>query len=89
MAAGVSVSHGEIFMSCYCSGCGQTFAGITIFDKHRVNDPGHPEHPHYGRRCLTPDEIRALGSELVNGAWNTPMSDQQRVWIAKQRRKRA
>ena len=58
-----------------CGGCGQQFGGLSTFDRHRVGS-FTDEHPHYGRRCLTADELRALGFELRAGIWKSPMSQE-------------
>ncbi len=54
-----------------CRACGEHFAGLSYFERHRIGAFTN-EHPHYGRRCRTPDEMRAIGLELVNGAWRDP-----------------
>ena len=46
--------HGPGSTWCECAGCGSGFGGLTLFDKHRVGQPGE-------RRCLTADEITARG----------------------------
>ena len=38
---------------CHCAACHATFAGVTIFEMHRVGD-------FHGRRCLTPIEMACL-----------------------------
>jgi hypothetical protein len=59
----------------YCVSCGRDFSGDTIFDLHRVGvhaydypeglklDPPRED----GRRCLEPDEMRALGWRPMGG----------------------
>jgi hypothetical protein len=48
----------------YCASCGQDFASVRAFDRHRT---GSHEH---GRRCLEADEMRAAGLELDSrGRW--------------------
>lgn len=64
-----------------CAACGQDFAGLTYFDKHRVGtfeyslteglrlDPPRED----GRRCLTRDEMLELGLALdKSGRWTDP-----------------
>ncbi|WP_439332433.1 FDXHR family putative zinc-binding protein [Saccharopolyspora antimicrobica] len=40
---------------CHCSGCHQTFSGVTAFDKHRNRS-----------KCREPSK---LGLVIVNGIW--------------------
>lgn len=44
-----------------CQGCKEYFNSNFAFDKHRTGKHGH------GRRCMTPDEMRAKGM-LMNQA---------------------
>lgn len=57
----------------HCSGCHQTFEGLTLFDAHRVtNDDGT-------RSCLNPAEMTYYGQTptLENSTWRGPkMSDE-------------
>lgn len=39
---------------CECVACGEGFAGLRLFERHRVGSPG--EH-----RCLAADEMTACG----------------------------
>jgi hypothetical protein len=55
-----------------CGGCGQQFGGLSTFDRHRVGK-FTGEHTHYGRRCLTAEELRTLGYELRADIWRRPM----------------
>ena len=43
-----------------CSVCGERFVSVATFDQHRVGRVTD-EHPHYGRSCLVPRDIAALG----------------------------
>jgi hypothetical protein len=59
-----------------CSGCGRDFGSVTAFDRHRVGryaysaDRDHPD----GRRCLTGNELAALGMTLDRlGRWRLPV----------------
>jgi len=61
-----------------CGACGEDFAGISLFDRHRVGKHAFdfsPEHPD-GRRCLTADEMTALGWErdTQRDLWRDPAS---------------
>ncbi len=66
-----------------CTGCGQDFASVSAFDRHRVGaymytharaharglelDPPRDD----GRRCLDADEMRAAGMERDSrGRWS-------------------
>ena len=52
-----------------CSACKQQFTTTSNFDFHRVGE-FKDEHPDYGRRCLSPDEMYILGMKQNNqGAW--------------------
>jgi hypothetical protein len=51
--------------TCQCAACEEFFLSVSGFDMHRVGDPDR-------RRCLTPDEMRALGmSKNAGGLWIT------------------
>lgn len=53
----------------HCWGCHQSFTGTTAGDKHRVGKHSVFEGPKR-RRCLTPDEMRAIGMEQNDrGVW--------------------
>jgi hypothetical protein len=56
-----------------CSACGAQFAGLGYFEKHRIGDYANG-HPHYGRRCRSPEEMRALGLDNAqdDGLWRDP-----------------
>lgn len=55
---------------CQCGGCGQYFAGITGFEKHRTGAYGSD------RRCMTVAEMAEAGLvETVAGWWTVPMSE--------------
>jgi hypothetical protein len=46
-----------------CTSCGQVFASISAFDKHRIGKHDYlysPERPD-GRRCRAPAELGVLG----------------------------
>ena len=49
----------------HCTACHQTFAGTRAGDRHRVGE--FPD----GRRCLTADEMLAVGLKLTDrGVWS-------------------
>lgn len=53
-----------------CQGCKEYFNSNTAFDKHRTGKHGH------GRRCMTTDEMTALGmSKNQAGFWITQAYD--------------
>ena len=64
-----------------CSGCGENFNSVTMFDKHRV---GKHEYTFAegqaissmiidGRRCLDTDEMDQKGwSRNIHGKWSDP-----------------
>ena len=55
-----------------CEACGQQFAGLVYFDKHRTGKFTE-EHPSYGRKCLSPAEMREIGLELnAKNQWHDP-----------------
>lgn len=67
--SGLSVAH--------CAGCGRTFSGTTLFDRHRTNA---------GERgkCLDPNTLTARDGtkvcEFRDGMWRFPgMSDADKV----------
>jgi hypothetical protein len=48
---------------CECANCGQGFGGVTLFDAHRVGDPGD-------RRCLSVGEMAVRGwTQDAKGLW--------------------
>ena len=51
----------------HCPACCQTFNSDAAGDRHRVGDH------HDGRRCLTPDQMRARGMVEVGGVWVTSL----------------
>lgn len=61
-------------MSCQCAGCGGHFRTVGRFDAHRVGRHGVEAGP-TRRRCLTTDEMLALGWRLNGlGAWVAPLA---------------
>lgn len=57
-----------------CSGCGQDFTSLRLFDAHHVGDFAldWPENSK-GRRCLDSDEMQAMGWERnARGRWVDP-----------------
>jgi hypothetical protein len=48
--------------ACHCSGCHQTFAGITGFDKHRKYS-----------KCVSPSTVGLVLNE--SGLWARPETD--------------
>jgi hypothetical protein len=63
---------------CRCSVCGHRFNSGTAFDKHRVGDFGAA-----GRRCRSPDEMRAAGMATnAAGCWiseSMPISEKKPI----------
>ena len=61
-AAGVpgQAADGGVTRRCCCGACGLFFSSVSSFDKHRTGDQE-------ARRCLSPDEMLALGM-VVNAA---------------------
>jgi hypothetical protein len=61
-----------------CRACGEDFAGVSAFDKHRVGVHAYSwslEHPD-GRRCLIGEELLEAGMELdTRGRWRIAVSD--------------
>lgn len=61
---------------CQCSACGHYFGSVTVFDRHRVGEHG------VNRRCLSGDEMSALGWERnERGFWITRRLEAARVAI--------
>ena len=60
---------------CRCHACGEHFQSASAFEMHRVGEFDRIP-PHYGRRCLTPVEMRAkdMGT-TVDGRWWTTTRD--------------
>lgn len=53
-----------------CSGCGEDFNGVSLFDQHRVGKHG------VDRRCLTTDEMLARGwRRNRSGRWTGGLLD--------------
>lgn len=53
----------------HCGGCHETFASLSLFDRHRVGDHGAD------RRCLNPAEMTDSGAPLAqdeHGTWYSP-----------------
>ena len=48
-----------------CNACGESFAGLSYFEKHRIG-PFTNEHPHYGRRCLSRDEMEDMDAAEID-----------------------
>jgi len=67
---------------CRCTACGLSFKSTSAFAAHRRGDFTR-EAPHYGRRCLTADELTAKGyAPNERGFWRGArpshwVSDQQ------------
>jgi hypothetical protein len=51
----------------HCASCHQTFSGTSTGDAHRVG----PHEPSELRRCLSPDELRALGLWATTNPYGT------------------
>jgi hypothetical protein len=61
---------------CRCPVCGEPFNTAAGFDKHRVGQHGTDD-----RRCLNPDEMRALGmARAHSGFWVTRLQDEAALW---------
>ncbi len=62
-----------------CAGCGEFFNSTTAFDKHRTGPFGRASGPSQ-RRCMTPDEMRAIGmTRPHHGFWiSEPMSAEEK-----------
>ena len=49
---------------CECTACGECFAGLSLFDQHRVGEHGH------GRCCRSPQEMTGKGwTKNRHGRW--------------------
>ena len=48
---------------CHCSGCHETFSGITTFDSHRVSNTGRG-------KCKSPNHMGLEQNE--KGVWSIP-----------------
>ncbi len=53
--------------TCHCSGCHETFTGLTAFDQHRTGS-----HTHSTRRCLPPAEAGLQDARRNYPCWGTP-----------------
>jgi hypothetical protein len=80
-----------------CRGCGQDFAGLTLFDQHRVGVHAHTlteglrmDPPREdGRRCLTVDEMQVRGwKQDRQGRWRGA-APESRVWASGKRKSAA
>jgi hypothetical protein len=59
---------------CQCPACGEYFASVTVFDRHRVGDFASGEQPS-SRRCLTVAEMMAQEwPKNGKGFWLRPVS---------------
>jgi hypothetical protein len=61
-------------MQAKCGSCGKTFGGLTGFDAHRVGKHTSTG-PHYGRRCLSDDELSSKGYRNIKGLWRSERGD--------------
>jgi hypothetical protein len=64
-----------------CRACGEDFAGLSAFDRHRVGTHGYRWSPDRedGRRCLIGDELLEAGMELDSkGRWRIVLTDEKR-----------
>jgi hypothetical protein len=80
-----------------CAGCGQDFAGLTLFDAHRVGKHAYTsteglrmEPPREdGRRCLSPDEMLERGwKQDQHDRWRGPAAESP-VWALGKRKSAA
>jgi hypothetical protein len=69
-----------------CHACGKLFGGLTGFDAHRAG-AYTGEHPHYGRHCLSDDELRAKGYTLSDGVWRMPIDEADKAALAQLRKR--
>jgi hypothetical protein len=76
---------------CPAHGCGQVFASLSAFGRHRVGVHAYTlseglrmEPPREdGRRCLDTEEMEALGWRRDSrGIWKLPLSEAQRERLA-------
>jgi hypothetical protein len=83
--------------ACSAHGCGQVFASLSGFDRHRVGVHAYTlteglrmEPPRYdGRRCLDTEEMEAWGWHQDNrGCWKLPLSNAQEHRLAGMRAER-
>jgi hypothetical protein len=59
-----------------CPACKEKFTALSGFDAHRVGSHT-AAHPHYGRSCLTPEQLRAKGYVLGARGWGIPLTQEQ------------
>ena len=77
------------FKTVHCTGCHQTFTGISAFDKHRTGShtdsgellidktTGEPRGP---RRCLPPGDVDLTDAGRGYPCWGDPAGDNR--WTA-------
>lgn len=53
-----------------CGACKKKFATLALFDEHRVGEYTNV-HPHYGRSCLTDQDMKDRGYSQYQGVWTT------------------
>lgn len=68
-------------MATSCSACGKDFNSLGGFEQHRVGKYTN-EHPHYGRRCLTTEELVEMGMVERGGTWRMPSDEGRAAWLA-------
>lgn len=67
-----------------CRACGETFQSLSGFDEHRIGkyekrDEKGKVKQRYTRRCLAPDEMRAIGlATNERGRWGHPLTVAQK-----------
>jgi len=66
-----------------CGACKMKFATLALFDEHRVGEYTNV-HPHYGRSCLTSQDMKDRGYSRYEGVWTT-YSEEEAEEIAKGR----
>jgi len=64
--------------TCHCSGCHETFTGLTAFDQHRTGS-----HTHGTRRCLPPAEAGLQDAGRHYPCWGNP-GDGTKWWGTRQ-----
>lgn len=58
---------------CQCAKCGQTFGGLSGFDRHRIGSYADPGQWQGTRHCMTAAELHAAGlSQDDRGIWRQP-----------------
>jgi hypothetical protein len=65
-----------------CSGCNKRFAGLTLFDSHRVGRFKN-RHPDYGRICQNSYHLAVRGWRLKHGVWHGPPIPEDKQWWKK------